>query len=102
MRSVALALAAASLLASAVTANAQSTTVIETTGVGPPDEVVTYVQRERVPSVRVEGDISIGYAVPDTVEIRTIPQHQKYGYAVVNNRRVILDPGTRKVIRIIE
>ncbi len=28
---------------------AAQTTVIETTGAAPPDEVVTYVQRERVP-----------------------------------------------------
>src|SRR5438093_1825509 len=49
------------------------TTIIETTGAAPPDEVVTYVQRERVPSVRVEGDISVGFTLPPIVELRTIP-----------------------------
>jgi hypothetical protein len=84
-----------------VLATAQ-TTVIETTGAAPPDEVVTYVRRESVPSVRVEGDIGVGFALPGTVELRTIPRHEQYGYAIVNERRVIVEPRTRKVIRIIE
>jgi hypothetical protein len=78
------------------------TTVIETTGVAPPDEVVTYVQRERVPSVRVEGNVAVGYELPSSVEIRTVPRHDRYGYAVINERRVIVEPRTRKVIRVIE
>jgi hypothetical protein len=95
-------LAAALLLASVGAGYAQTTTIIETTGVAPPDEVVIYVQRERVPSVRVEGNIAAGYAVPDTVEIRTIPRYQQYGYAIINDRRVLIEPGTRKVIRVID
>jgi uncharacterized protein DUF1236 len=78
------------------------TTVIETTGAAPPDEVVTYVRRESVPSVRVEGDIGVGYVLPGTVQMRTIPRHEQYNYAVINDRRVIVEPRTRKVIRIIE
>ena len=78
------------------------TTIIETTGAAPPDEVVTYVQRERVPSVRVEREVIVGSTLPDTVEVRTIPRHDTYGYAVVNERRVIVEPRTRRVIRIVE
>ena len=78
------------------------TTIIETTGAAPPDEVVTYVQRERVPSVRVEGDISVGFTLPPIVELRTIPSHDAYSYAIVNERRVIVEPRTRRVIRIVE
>ena len=78
------------------------TTVIETTGVAPPDEVVTYVQRERVPSVRVESEVRVGSTLPETVELRTIPRHDTYGYAVVNEHRVIVEPRTRRVIRIVE
>ena len=78
------------------------TTIIETTGAAPPDEVVTYVQRERVPSVRVEREVTVGSTLPDTIELRTIPRHDTYGYAVVNERRVIVEPRTRRVIRIIE
>jgi hypothetical protein len=91
------------LLASAATGLAQSTTtIVETTGAAPPDEVVTYVQRERVPSVRVDGDVTVGYAVPSNVELRTIPNHSRYSYTVINDRRVLVEPSTRKVIRVIE
>jgi hypothetical protein len=78
------------------------TTVIETTGVAPPDEVITYVTRERIPSVRVDGDVAVGYALPSTVQLRTIRRYEKFGYAIVNDRRVIVEPGTRRVIRVIE
>jgi Protein of unknown function (DUF1236) len=81
---------------------AAQTTIIETTGAAPPDEVVTYVQRERVPSVRVESEVRVGSTLPGTVELRTIPRHDAYGYAVVNEHRVIVEPRTRRVIRIIE
>ena len=93
-------LTAAAILLPA-TAGAQ-TTIIETTGAAPPDEVITYVQRERGPSVRLEGDIGVGFALPGTVELRTIPRHDGYGYAIINDRRVIVEPRTRKVIRVIE
>jgi hypothetical protein len=78
------------------------TTVIETTGAAPPDEVITYVQRERVPSVAVEGDVRVGFTLPGTVQLRTIPRHEKFGFAVINDRRVIVEPSTRRVIRVID
>ena len=93
----------ASMLAGALSAPALAqTTVIETTGSAPPDEVVTYIKRERVPSVRVEGDVAVGFAVPATVRLHTIPSHRQYSYTVINDRRVLVEPKTRKVIRIVE
>jgi hypothetical protein len=68
----------------------------------PPNEVVTYVQREEVPSVAVQEPVVVGQALPATVELRTVPQHTEYRYAVVNNQRVIVEPKTRKVIKVIE
>jgi hypothetical protein len=67
----------------------------------PPHEVVTYVQREDVPSVAVQQEIVVGQPVPETVVLREVPEHTEYSYAVVNNERVIVDPHTRKVIKII-
>lgn len=68
----------------------------------PPDEVVTYVERERVPSVTVQERIAVGERLPDTVVLHRVPKHEKYSYAVINNRRVIVEPSTRKVIKVIE
>jgi hypothetical protein len=68
----------------------------------PPDEVVTYVRRERVPSVTVRERVEVGEALPETVVLHEVPKHTTYRYAVVNDRRVIVEPKTRKVIKIIE
>ena len=44
----------------------------------------------------------VGEPLPPTVELRTVPQHAEYNYAVVNDRRVIVEPRTRRVVRIID
>lgn len=68
----------------------------------PPDEVRTYVLREDAPSVRVEREVVVGSELPDTVVIRPVPKYETYSYAVVNDRRVIVEAKTRKVIQIVE
>lgn len=68
----------------------------------PPAEVRTYVMDERVPSVTVRERIVVGEALPQTVTIHRIPKHDEYAYAVVNNRRVIVEPSSRKVIKVYE
>ena len=92
---------AGAMLLIPVVASAQ-TTIVETTGIAPPDEVITYVERENIPSARVEGDVVVGFTLPSTIQLRTVPRHERFGYAVVNDRRVIVEPGTRRVIRVIE
>jgi hypothetical protein len=37
-----------------------------------------------------------------TVHVYEIPRHRDYAYAYVNERRVIVEPRTRKVVRVIE
>lgn len=68
----------------------------------PPAGVVTYVERENVPSVAVQERVVVGEPLPTTVQLHTVPQYQQYSYAVVNNKRVIVEPKTRKVVKIIE
>jgi Protein of unknown function (DUF1236) len=68
----------------------------------PPAEVRTYVTREQVPSVRVTEKIVVGEPLPATVVLRPVPNHAEYSFAVVNDRRVIVEPRTRRVIQIIE
>jgi uncharacterized protein DUF1236 len=68
----------------------------------PPNEVITYVERERAPSVAVEERVVVGQPLPATVRIRPVPKYQQYSYAVVNDQRVIVEPKTRKVIKVIE
>jgi hypothetical protein len=68
----------------------------------PPGRVVTYVEREDVPSVTVREHVVVGEPMPATVELRTVPDHTEYRYAVVNNQRIIVDGRTHKVVKIIE
>ncbi|MBV8508668.1 MAG: DUF1236 domain-containing protein [Xanthobacteraceae bacterium] len=53
-------------------------------------------------SVVVREKVVVGQPLPETVVLTPVPSHQDYSYAVVNNRRVVVEPRTRRVIRIIE
>jgi len=72
------------------------------TAVAIPDAVIGAVRNEHVPSVVVEERIAVGEPLPDTVVLHEVPRYETYRYAVVNDQRVIVDPRTRRVIRIIE
>ncbi len=67
-----------------------------------PNAVITSVTGARAPSVTVRERVVVGERLPPTVELRTVPRHTEYRYAVVNDHRVIVEPRTRKVIRIID
>jgi hypothetical protein len=65
-----------------------------------PNAVITSIPRDR--SVVVQERVVVGEPLPPTVELRTVPQHTEYRYAVVNERRVIVEPRTRRVVRILD
>jgi hypothetical protein len=68
-----------------------------------PNAVITSVEGVREPSaVTIEEPIVVGEPLPAAVEVRPVPGYVDYRYAVVNNQRVIVDPRTRRVIRVIE
>lgn len=67
-----------------------------------PNAVITSVQGERAPSVVVRERVIVGEPLPAEVELRPVPHYTQYDYAVVNDRRVIVEPRTRKVIKIID
>jgi hypothetical protein len=65
-----------------------------------PNAVITSIPRDR--SVVVREQVVVGEPLPAAVELRTVPSHTEYRYAVVNDRRVIVEPRTRRVIKIID
>src|SRR5690242_11386642 len=67
-----------------------------------PNAVITSIDAERAPSVVVHERVVVGEPLPPAVELRPVPHYTEYRYAVVNDRRVIVDPRTRRVIKIIE
>ena len=59
-----------------------------------------YVKKQPLASVKIPGvELNIGTALPDTVELHEVP-NVKYRYVVVDNRTVLVDPGTRKIIKV--
>jgi uncharacterized protein DUF1236 len=66
-----------------------------------PNAVLGSVPRDE-PSVVVRERVVVGEPLPPAVELRTVPSHTEYRYAIVNDRRVIVEPRTRKVIKIID
>src|SRR3954464_13904529 len=62
-----------------------------------PNAVITGLPRER--AVVVQERVGVGEPLPGTVELRPVPQYTEYRYAVVNDRRVIVDPRTRRVVK---
>lgn len=56
----------------------------------------------RSESVVVQERVVVGEPLPETVVLRPVPNYTEYRYAVVNDRRVIVEPRTRRVIKIID
>ncbi len=112
------AVAATFLALSSSAAFAQTTTIIEErrapsvggvvggvvdTAISVPGAVIDFVTGQRpTRSVRVERQIVVGEPLPETVEIVAIPEHREYSYAYVNDRRVIVEPRTRRVVRVLD
>lgn len=55
----------------------------------------SYVTERKVPSYRYTNELRVGADLPSSGVT-------KYRYTVVNDRTVLVDPGTHKVIQIIE
>ena len=48
--------------------------------------------------VTVDGDLTAGYVVPESVVIHEIPDSPEFGYIYVDNRPVVVKMDTRKVV----
>ncbi|ESX62759.1 hypothetical protein X759_34200 [Mesorhizobium sp. LSHC420B00] len=91
--------AAGLLLLAGVAAAVAQDVVIE-----PEQETVIkeYVKKQPLASVKLPGvELNIGSTLPDTVELHEVP-NVKYRYTVIDNRTVVVDPDTHKIIKIIE
>lgn len=63
----------------------------------PPVEVGTYVTTHRVDPVYLDGEVVTGAVLPDSVDLREIPDY-RYRYIYVNNQPALVDPGTRRIV----
>jgi hypothetical protein len=91
--------AAGLLLLAGVGAAAAQDVVIQ-----PEQETVIreYVKKQPLASLKLPGvELNIGSTLPDTVELREVPD-VKYRYVVVDNQTVLVDPDTRKIVKVIQ
>ncbi|RWB65216.1 MAG: DUF1236 domain-containing protein [Mesorhizobium sp.] len=59
-----------------------------------------YVKKKPVASLSLPGvELNIGTPLPETVELYEVPDVQ-YRYVVVDGRTVLVDPGTRKIVKV--
>ncbi|RWK54318.1 MAG: DUF1236 domain-containing protein [Mesorhizobium sp.] len=63
----------------------------------PPAEVRAYIETNRIDPVYLEGEVVTGATLPDTVELREIPDYD-YRYVYVNGQPALVDPGTRRIM----
>jgi hypothetical protein len=85
----------------ATAALAQTATVLIT-----PEQrtrIKEYVVKQKVAPAKMPSGflLSIGATVPVAVELHTIPE-EKYSYVMVEGRTALVEPGTRKVVTIID
>ena len=66
----------------------------------PPPEVRTYVDTHRLDPVYLDGEVVTGATLPDTVELREIPDYS-YRYVYVNGQPALIDPQTRRIMYVV-
>lgn len=85
-------LVAASALA--VTARAEDVIIV-------PGEVDSYVAEQPFDDgATYDEEVVVGDTLPEGVIVREVPDYDDYSYAVVNRHRVIVEPRSRKIIKV--
>ena len=66
----------------------------------------SYVSERRVPSYRYEREVRVGADLPSSgVTYYEVPREYgvtQYRYTVVNDRPVLVDPGTHRIVQVID
>ena len=63
-------------------------------------DVDTWVMQQPEVVVPYEGDVVIGQPLPPDVQVLEVPKYKQYGFVTVKKKRVLIDMGTRKVIKV--
>jgi hypothetical protein len=106
-------LAAAPTNAQTSVTTTTTTTAPSTTGsitIAPEKRTVIRQQLSTAKPVTVKENVTVGWTVPETVELQSVPETivsdvptvKGYRYFVYNDDVVLVDPQTRKVVTILE
>jgi hypothetical protein len=105
--SVALALLAGGLGASAQTSTTTTTTTQQTTVTNEQQSrIKAYVTKQRPRAVTAPSGFTVttGAVLPEAVELESFPADVgvNYRYTVIGDRTVVVEPGTRRIIEVID
>ena len=53
-------------------------------------------------SASYDGEMSVGASVPDSYTLVDVPGISDHGYVMLNDRRVLVDRGSRKIVHVYE
>jgi hypothetical protein len=76
----------------------------ETVVISPEQETTVreYVKKQPLASIKLPGvELNIGSTLPETVELHRIPDVQ-YEYVVVEGHTVLVEPETRRIVRVLD
>lgn len=93
---------AAVLMSSAALAQTTTTTTITTEQSG---KIKSYFMKEKPKSVKIQESVTVGATLPAAVELHAFPADvgvTQYRYTMINDRAVLVEPSTRRIIQIIE
>lgn len=62
------------------------------------DDAIEYVRVHPTEPVVIEGDVDVGYVVPDTVELHVVENDPDYGYFYTNDRVYFVKLSDRTVV----
>lgn len=94
------------ILATVLAASVGGSAFAQAVVVGPEDETIVRdtVTTEHWRSVEPPAGVVVreGVELPPAVELREIPRLPRYRGVVIGGRTVLVEPGTRRVVRVIE
>lgn len=75
-----------------------SSTVVFSPGYVVSQSAADFAINNPVDPINAEGDVVVGYVLPDSVSINQVPDSQFYGYVYVDGRPALVDSSTRTVV----
>lgn len=69
--------------------------------VEPTMETVTYIERNPVDTVYLDGEVAVGAGVPPDVTLYEIPSQPEFRYVNINGETVLVNPENNAIVRVI-
>lgn len=63
-----------------------------------PDDAITFIERNPVDTVMIDGPVSRGVVIPEDVPLTAIPDQPRYSYVYVDRRPALIERDTRRVV----